>query len=82
MALRVVVGNFPPETTAEELQAAFAEQEINVQVTLNKEGDPNKVTAIIQLPGVERVAADQIAQRIDGMEYKGRYLKAFVPLFM
>jgi hypothetical protein len=54
----------------------------NVQVTLNKEGDPNKVTAIIQLPGVERVAADQIAQRIDGMEYEGRYLKAFVPLFM
>lgn len=82
MSHRVVVNNLPPETTADELKAAFAERGIEVEIILHHEGNPDKVTAIVELPDMDRVTADRLAQRIDGMEYKGRQLKAYVPLFL
>jgi hypothetical protein len=39
------------------------------------------VTAVIRLPDMDRKVADRLAQRIDGMEHKGRRLRACVPLF-
>jgi len=82
MTLRVVVSNFPPETTADGLKATFAEHGIEVDVALHNVGNPDKVTAIVQLPDMDRVTADRLAQKIDGMEHKGRHLRAYVPLFL
>lgn len=82
MTLRVIVSNFPPGTSAEELAAALAEHEVHVGVTLDDPGSPEKATAIIELPQHERVAADHLAERINAIEYRGRYLHAHVPLTM
>lgn len=82
MSLSIVVGDFSPETTAEELQEVFAGHGVDAEITLNKEGNKDKVTAVIRLPEADRVTADRLAARLNGVEYKGRFLKAYVPLFM
>ncbi|WP_295392223.1 hypothetical protein [uncultured Thiodictyon sp.] len=80
--MHIVIANLPPEITAEGIQARMRALGTNAQITLNHEGDPSKVTAIIDSAGLERTAADQIAWRINGAIYQGRRLHAYVPLFM
>jgi hypothetical protein len=79
--MKLVIGNLPPETTAEELASALAEHGIESTVTLNTEGNPDKVTAIVVVPDMDRPTADRLALRISGIHHKGRTLRAFVPLF-
>lgn len=80
--MHIVIANLPPEITAEGIQARMQALGVTAQITLNHEGDPNKVTAIIDSEALERVAADQIAWRINGAIYQGRHLHAYVPLFL
>ena len=82
MPMHIVVSNLPPEVTAEGIRARFEELGLAAQIILNHEGDPGKVTAIIESDDLDRPAADQIAERIDGALYNGRRLHAYVPLFM
>jgi hypothetical protein len=80
--MHILVSNLPPDVTEERLQAAFAEAGLKVTVKLNREGDPDKVTAIVESPDMDRPSADRLAARIRGMQYDGHTLNAYVPLFM
>ncbi len=82
MSIHIVIANLPPEVTPEGVQTRFARLGIATAVILNREGDPHKVTALIQSEGLDRPAADEIASKIDGAFYHGRRLHAYVPLFM
>ena len=82
MPMHIVVANLPPGVTPEGVKARFEKLGVIGEITLNREGDPNKVTAIIESDTLERAAADQIAYRIDGMLFRGRRLQSYVPLFL
>lgn len=82
MFMNIVIANLPPGVTPEGVQARFEELGVSGKITLNREGDPEKVTAIIKSDNLERVAADQIAYRIDGTLFHGRRLQSYVPLFL
>lgn len=82
MPMHIIIANLPPEVTPEGVQARLARMGISTAVTLNREGDPHKVTAVIAADALERPAAGEIAAKIDGVFYHGRRLQAYVPLFM
>lgn len=82
MTMHIVVANLPPGVTPEGVKARFEELGVIGDITLNREGNPNKVTAIFEFDHLERTAADQIAYRIDGMLFRGRRLQSYVPLFL
>jgi RecJ-like exonuclease len=82
MPMHIVIANLPPEVTSEGIKARLEALGVSAEITLNHEGDPTKVIAIVESEALERIAADQIAWRINGAIYHGRRLQAYVPLFM
>lgn len=82
MSMKIIVSNLPPDTTTEELLAVLIEFGIESKITLNDEGNSDKVIAVLEIPDLERQSADQLAMRISGTQFRGRALKAYVPLFM
>lgn len=83
MAQRILIGNLPPDVTVEEIEQVASEAGATAPtVKLNREGNSNKVTAVLELPNIERVAADKLAASINGRSYRDRTLSAYVPLFM
>jgi hypothetical protein len=82
MSLRILVGNLPPEVTVEEIETVAREGGATApKVRLNREGDAQKVVAVLELPNIDRAAADKIAAKINGSRYRDRTLTAYVPLF-
>jgi molybdopterin biosynthesis enzyme len=83
MSQRILVGNLPPDITVEEIEQVARDGGAQAPaVTLNREGDAEKVAAVLELPNIDRAAADRIAARINGSRYRGRTLSAYVPLFL
>lgn len=83
MSQRILIGNLPPDVTVEEIeQVARAGGAEAPRVRLNREGDAEKVAAVLELPNLDRAAADRIARRINGLRYRERTLTAYVPLFL
>jgi RNA recognition motif-containing protein len=75
--MRIVVGNLPDDVTEEgirEALSAFAPVE-NIKL-VKESGTPS---AVIEME-MSRPAADALAKRIHGRIYKGRDLRAWVPL--
>jgi hypothetical protein len=82
MTIYIIIANLPPEASPEDVKARFLTQGVDGGVTFYREGDPSKVTAIIESDHLRRVAAEQIAFRINGMFFMGRHLQSYVPLFL
>lgn len=83
MSQRIIIGNLPPDTTVEEIEQVARDGGAEAPtVKLNREGDADKVTAVLELPNLDRAGADRIAADIDGSRYRERTLSAYVPLFM
>lgn len=82
MTMYIVIANLPPEASPDDIKARFLVQGVDGGVTFNREGDPSKVTAIIESDHLQRVAAEQIAYRINGRFFMGRRLQSYVPLFL
>ncbi len=83
MTQRILIGNLPPDITVEEIEQVARDGGAEApSVTLNREGDADKVAAVLQLPNIDRAAADRIAASINGARYRDRTLSAYVPLFM
>jgi hypothetical protein len=79
---RILVGNLPPDVSADGLQQVFADLGLNVGVKLNREGDPDKIAAIVEAEDLDRIGADSIVAMIDGHRYKKDHtLTILVPLF-
>lgn len=82
MSQKIMIGNLPGDVTVEELAdiltAAGAK---SPKITLNNEGNPDKITAILTLGDIDRPTADKIVDGIRGSMFRGRALNAYVPLF-
>ena len=80
--IAVLVGNLPPEVHEDDLYDALEGLGYELNVKLVREGDEERVTAIVRFDGMTRGAAEQLAKKINGRIAKGRELRAYVPLFM
>jgi hypothetical protein len=81
MSQKIMIGNLPPGVTVEELAGILTDAGAeNPKITLNDEGNADKVTAILTLD-LDRAAADKIVDRVRGRLFRGRTLTAYVPLF-
>ncbi len=82
MSQNFMIGNLPPDVTVEELTQILTDAGAeNPEIVLNNEGNADKVTAILTVPGMDRPTADKIVDRIRGRLFRGRTLNAYVPLF-
>ena len=83
MSQKLIVGNLPADVTVEEIAGVLGEAGVeNPVITLNKEGNPDKIAAVLVIEDADRATMDRIAKRVNGMQYRGRTLTAYVPLFM
>ena len=82
MPIHIVIANLPPGVTVEGVKTRFGERGLCGAITLLRDGNPGKVTAIFEVENMDRIVADQIAYRIDGMFFRGRRLQSYVPLFL
>lgn len=80
--IAVLVGNLPPEVHEDDLQDAFEGLGYELDIKLVREGDENRVTAVVRFDGMTRNVAEQLVERIKGRVWQGRTLNAYVPLFM
>lgn len=75
--MKIVIGNLPDDSTEESLRDALSGlADVGSIVLLNESGTPS---AIIEME-MTRLQADALAKRIHGRIYKGRELRAWVPL--
>jgi hypothetical protein len=82
MTQRILIGNLPPDISAEEIEQLARDGGARSPVVkLNREGDPDKVAAVLELPEIDRAGADRIAAGINGRRFRERTLTAYVPLF-
>lgn len=80
--IAVLVGNLPPEVHEDDLQDAFEGLGYDLEIKLIREGNEERVTAVVRFDGMTRGVAEQLAERIKGRFSQGRALTAYVPLFM
>ena len=81
MPSKVLIGNLPPGTTAEDVVALFADAGANVEVLkMADEGSPDRVTATVTLD-VSQTTAQVMADRAKRTHFKGRELEFYVPRF-
>lgn len=81
-SIAVLVGNLPPDVHEDDLHDAFEGLGYELDIKLVREGNEERVTAVVRFDGITRGVAEQLAQQINGRISKGRELKAYVPLFM
>jgi hypothetical protein len=82
MTQKIIIGNLPPDVTVDELARLLVQAGADdPEITLNNEGNLEKVTAVLALGDLDRPAADKIVDRIRGRLFRGRTLTAYVPLF-
>ena len=82
MTQKILIGNLPADVTVDEITKVLTEAGVQqVNITLNNEGDANKVAAVLALDDVDRATVDRIAQKINGTRYRERTLTAYAPLF-
>ncbi len=76
--MHILVGNLPPDITAEDIEDALSDLEFDIQVKLSP-GD--RATAQITFQGMTRGVAEELATLINGRFWRERTLEAYVPLF-
>ncbi|MET0107076.1 MAG: RNA-binding protein [Sedimenticola sp.] len=76
----ITVHDIPPDTTEEEVRSLLSRFGHIENIHLNAEGNPQRVDAWVKMD-ISRVGAHMVAQRIQGMPYKGQTLHSYVPLF-
>jgi hypothetical protein len=82
MTQKIIIGNLPPDVTVDELARLLVQAGADdPEITLNNEGNLEKVTAVLALGDLDRPAAEKIVDRIRGRLFRGRTLTAYVPLF-
>ncbi len=76
----ILIGNLPPDVTEEDILDALEGLEYDLKVTIPRVGNEDRVTAIVRFDGMTRHIAEKLADRISGMPWRDRTLKAYVPL--
>ena len=81
MSSKVLIGNLPPDTTAEDVVELFSAENANVEVLkLSDDGTKDRVTATVALD-VPQATAKVMADRARRTHFKGRELDVYVPQF-
>ena len=80
--IRVAIGNLPADITEEDLQEDLEHLGYDLRVRLERSGSAERVTAVITFEGMTRTTAEKLAEQLDGMPYRDRTLRAYVPLFL
>jgi hypothetical protein len=81
MSSKVLIGNLPPDTTADEVVALFCAENARVEVLkLSDDGNPEQITATVALD-VPLATAKVMADRARLAHFKGRELDVYVPQF-
>jgi len=76
----IVIANLPPDVTEEDILDALEGLGYELQVTIPRVGNEDRVTAIVRFDDMTRHIAEKLAKRISGMPWRDRTLKAYVPL--
>lgn len=76
--MRIIVGNLPDDVTEDGIRNALSDVAPVTLVKLVPEG--GAPSAMIEME-MTRVEAEALARRIQGRIYKGRELRAWVPIF-
>lgn len=79
--IAVLVGNLPPSIDEDDLQDALEGLGYELEIELVREGNEERVTAVVRFDGMTRIAAEKLAEKIKGRVWHGRTLNAYVPLF-
>lgn len=80
--IAVLVGNLPPDVHEDDLHDALEGLGYELDIKLIREGDEEKVMAVVRFEGMTRNVAEDLAAKINGRISKGRELRAYVPLFL
>jgi len=81
MSSKILIGNLPPGTTADEVVALFTAEKAKVEVLkLSDDGTQDKITATVALD-VSLTTAKVMADRARQTHFKGRELDVYVPQF-
>ena len=80
--IRIALGNLPPDITEEDVLEELEHLGFEMRVYLERMGNADRVTAVIIIEGLTRNAAEALAAQLNGMPYRDRFLKAYVPLFL
>lgn len=79
--IAILVGNLPSDVQEDDVLDALEGLGYELSVSLKREGDAEKVLAVVRFDGMTRGVAEKLAQRIQGMLWRDRTLTAYVPLF-
>lgn len=80
--ITVALGNLPPDVTDEDIHEELEHLGYELSIHMERSGNEDRVTAIITFDGMTRNAAEKLAEQLNGMLYRDRTLRAYVPLFM
>jgi RNA recognition motif-containing protein len=76
--MRIIVGNLPEDVTEDGIRETLSDVAPGSSVKLVPEG--GTPSAMIEME-MTRAEAEALARRIQGRIYKGRELRAWVPIF-
>jgi RNA recognition motif-containing protein len=77
----ILITNLPPDVTEQELRELFASRgnDAILEVELEKEGNPDKLTAKVHMD-IDSETARIMADKNQGIIFKGRKIDFYVPL--
>jgi hypothetical protein len=79
--IHILVSNLPPDVVEEDIADALENLGYDLSVSLAREGSADRVTAVVRFDGMTRRTAETLADRINGMPWRDRILRAYVSLF-
>ena len=77
----ITISNLPPHVTEEQIIELLQGDSRIQRITLNNEGNPDKVMAFVEID-VSRLEAQFLANKLNHAYFEERHLDAYTPLFM
>lgn len=79
--MKIVLGNLPDGVDEGDIEELMAQYGAVASTELLKEDDSDRMERLVVLEDVSRVAADAIAEKLNGYYWKGVQVTARVPVF-
>jgi hypothetical protein len=79
--IAILIGNLPSEISEDDIVDALESLDCEMEVSLSREGDADRVTAVVRFAGMTRASAEKLAAQIRTIPWRGRLLNAYVPMF-
>jgi hypothetical protein len=79
--IAILIGNLPQEVNEDDILDALDSLEYDFDVSLTREGNEDRVIAVVRFAGMTRSSAEKLAEQIRTIPWRGRALNAYVPMF-